>query len=84
MRMSSLGKDRGMGRWRLLQAEETMEKREITRHLQETSQSGCSLKREDAERHGEGLIHGRARPRDSQYVQLSSSRLSQSELPVRW
>ena len=56
--MSSLGKDRGMGRWRLFQAKETIEKREITRCLQETSQSGCSLKCEDAERHGEGPMAG--------------------------
>ena len=79
-----MSRDRGMGRWGLFQAEETMDKRETTSCLQETSQSGCSLKREDAERHGEGLPHGWARPGDCLYVQLSSSRLSQSELPVRW
>lgn len=68
---NSLGKDGGMGRWRQFQAEGTIKKREITRCLQETFQSGGSLEREGAERQGMGLRCGRATPGDSLYPRLS-------------
>lgn len=58
----SRGKDGEESRWKIFQAEGTINKREITRCLQETFQSGCILEHEGAERHGIGLRCGWPKP----------------------